>query len=65
LHYESEANVPGEKPRHKRTDDKYQSDTRNPEFEKFEDLTRKPLNVPKEEVDEKREEHEREKKRAR
>lgn len=33
-------------------------------FEKFEDLTRKLLKVPKEEVDEKRQEREREKKRA-
>ena len=62
---ESEATVPGEKPRHRHTDDKHQSDKPNPqpnpEFEKFEDLTKKLLKVPKEELDEKRAQREREK----
>ena len=48
--------MPGEKPRNKRTDDKP-----NPQFEKFEDLTKKLLKVPKDELDEKRAQREREK----
>jgi hypothetical protein len=53
--------VPDEKPRHKRTDDKPEHDEQNAEFERFEDLTKKLLGVPKEEVDKKRAEREREK----
>ena len=68
LHNESEANVPGEQPSHKPTDDKAPPDEsnpeRNPEFKSFENLTKKLLKVPKEELDEKRAEREREKKRA-
>jgi hypothetical protein len=52
--------VAGEKPRHHRTDDKPEHDEQNAEFERFEDLTKKLLKVPKEEVDEKRKKWERE-----
>ena len=65
LHNESEANVPGEKPRHKRTDDKPEHDEQNAEFERFEKLTEILLRVPKEEVDEKRREYEREREKKR
>jgi hypothetical protein len=53
-----------EKPRHRQTDDKSQSDEQNPEFDRFEDTLKKLVKVPKEEVDEKRKEREQEKKRA-
>ncbi len=56
--------MPGEKPRHKQTDDKPKHDEQKAEFDRFEDLTRKLLKVPKEEVDEERQKREREKKRA-
>ncbi len=48
----------GEKPRHNRTDDKPEHDEQNAEFERFEDLTKKLLKVPKEKVDEQRREYE-------
>jgi hypothetical protein len=52
--------VPGEKPRHRQTDDKPEHDEQNAEFERFEDFVKKIAAVPKEEVDERRREYERE-----
>ena len=49
------------KPRHKHTDDKPEHDEQNAEFERFEDLTKKLLKVPKGEVDEERKKREQEK----
>ncbi len=54
--------MPGEKPRHRQTDDK-QPDESNPALEKFENLTRKLLGVSKGEVDEQRTHRERGKER--
>ena len=48
------------KPRHKHTDDKPEHDEQNAEFERFEELTKKLLRVPKEEVDKLREQEKRE-----
>ncbi len=53
--------MPGEKSRHKRTDDKPQHDEQNAEFNRFENLTKKLLKVPKDELDKKRQEREKRK----
>ena len=52
--------MPGEKPRNKRTDDEYDAGR---SWDRFEELTDKLLNVPKEEVDEQRRKWEQERER--
>ena len=53
--------MPGEKPRYRQTDDEPQHDEQNAEFERFENLTKKLLRVPKDELDKKRQEREKRK----
>ena len=53
--------MPGEKSRHKQTDDKPEHDEQSVEFKRFEKLTKKLLGVPKDELDEKRQEREKRK----
>ena len=53
--------MPGEKPRHKQTDDKPEHDEQNAEFERFEKPTENLIRVPKDELDKKRQEREKRK----
>ena len=54
-----------EKRRHNRTDDKPEHDEQSAEFERFEEFVKRIAAVPKEEVDEKRREWEREREKRR